>query len=32
MSINLTETKELVVRGTYIPTPLPGIEQLDNIN
>lgn len=34
MSINLTKTKELVVRGRSkapIPTPLPGIEQVDNI-
>ena len=34
MSINVTKTKELVVRGRSnapIPTPLPGIEQLDNI-
>ena len=31
---NLTKTKELVVRGRSkapIPTPLPGIEQVDNI-
>ena len=35
MSIYLTRTKELVVRGRSkapIPTPLPGIEQVDNIN
>ena len=35
MSINLTKTKELVVRGrskASIPTPLPGIEQVDNFN
>ena len=34
MSINLTKTKELVVRGRSkapIPTPLPGIVQVDNI-
>ena len=34
MSINLTKTKELVVRGRSkapISTPLPGIEQVDNI-
>ena len=34
MSINVTKTKELVVRGRSnapIPTPLPGIEQVDNI-
>ena len=34
MSINLTKDKELVVRGrskALIPTPLPGIEQVDNI-
>ena len=34
MSINLTKTKELVARGRSkapIPTPLPGIEQVDNI-
>ena len=34
MSINLTKTKELVVRGrpkAPIPSPLPGIEQVDNI-
>ncbi|KAK2552131.1 hypothetical protein P5673_026888 [Acropora cervicornis] len=34
MSINLTKTKELVVRGRSkapVPTPLPGIEQVDNI-
>ena len=34
MSIDLTKTKELVVRGRSkapIPTPLPGFEQVDNI-
>ena len=34
MSINVTKTKELVLRGrsnALIPTPLPGIEQVDNI-
>ena len=34
MSNNLTKTEELVVRGRSkapIPTPLPGIEQVDNI-
>ena len=34
MPINLTETKELVVRGipkAPIPSPLPGIEQVDII-
>ena len=34
MFINLTKTKELVIRGRStapIPTPLPGIEQVDNI-
>ena len=34
MFINLTKTKELVIRGRSkapIPTPLPGIGQVDNI-